>query len=149
MGIAVFSRSPAIGAITTTNSVSGSLAAVRTVWQALTARFRPPPSSLVPASFMPAAAARRLVPGVSGAPVSPHPAIKTVAAHAFHTTANGQKQCQTVVKASSPRRLKVVREFEAGINPSCAGRMVISGRMADVCAELDRMAQNESLTQAG
>ncbi|HYW58646.1 MAG TPA: hypothetical protein VE934_16980 [Polaromonas sp.] len=40
-----------------------------------------------------------------------------------------------------------MREFEAGISPSCAGRMVISGRMADVCAELDRMAQKEAATQ--
>lgn len=47
--------------------------------------------------------------------------------------------------ALSPSRLKVVREFEAGVSPSCAGRMVISGRMADVCAELDRMAQREAL----
>lgn len=37
-------------------------------------------------------------------------------------------------------RLRVLREFEQGISPACAGRMVISGRMADVCAELDRMA---------
>jgi len=36
--------------------------------------------------------------------------------------------------------LRVVRESDAGIKPDCAGRMVISGRMADVCAELDRMA---------
>ena len=45
------------------------------------------------------------------------------------------------------RRLKVVREFEPGIGPSAAGRMVISGRMADVCAELDRMAQVELIDQ--
>ena len=36
--------------------------------------------------------------------------------------------------------LRVVRESDAAIRPDCAGRMVISGRMADVCAELDRMA---------
>ena len=36
--------------------------------------------------------------------------------------------------------LRVVREMDAGIKSDCAGRMVISGRMADVCAELDRMA---------
>lgn len=36
--------------------------------------------------------------------------------------------------------LRVVRESDAAIKPDCAGRMVISGRMADVCAELDRMA---------
>ncbi len=36
--------------------------------------------------------------------------------------------------------LRVVRESDTAIKPDCAGRMVISGRMADVCAELDRMA---------
>ena len=40
-------------------------------------------------------------------------------------------------------RLKIVRQFEPGVGPMCAGRMVISGRMADVCAELDRMAERE------
>ena len=147
MGIAVSSRSPAIAASTAAKSAGSSLAAVRTIWQTLTARFRPAPPPPIPAPFMLAAAARRPLPGLSAAPVSPHSAIKTVAAHAFQTTANSQKQCQTVVKASSQRRLKVVREFDAGISPSCAGRMVISGRMADVCAELDRMAQKESVTQ--
>ena len=42
--------------------------------------------------------------------------------------------------ATAPRcRLRVVREFDSAVSPDCAGRMVISGRMADVCAELDRM----------
>lgn len=41
-------------------------------------------------------------------------------------------------------RLKVVREFEPGMRRSQAGRMAISGRMADVCAELDRIASKES-----
>ena len=41
-------------------------------------------------------------------------------------------------------RLKVVREHDAAVSPACAGRMTISGRMADVCAELDRMAQREA-----
>lgn len=47
-------------------------------------------------------------------------------------------------KGSSPSRLRIVREFDANVSPACAGRMVISGRMADVCAELDRMAQRET-----
>ena len=38
------------------------------------------------------------------------------------------------------QRLKIVRQFEPGANRSHAGRLVISGRMSDVCAELDRMA---------
>ena len=148
MGIAVFSRSPAIGVIASVNSTSGSLAVVRTIWQALTARFRPARASPTPAPFLLAAAARRLVPGVLKASVPAHTATKAAAAQALHTGTGGQKQCQTVVKASSPRRLKVIRELEAGISPSCAGRMVISGRMADVCAELDRLARKESLIQA-
>lgn len=41
-------------------------------------------------------------------------------------------------------RLKVMREFEPGMGRSQAGRMAISGRMADVCAELDRIALKES-----
>lgn len=36
--------------------------------------------------------------------------------------------------------LKIVREFEPGTSRSCAGRLIISGRMSDVCAELERMA---------
>jgi hypothetical protein len=44
------------------------------------------------------------------------------------------------MRESSRGTLRVVRESDAGIKPDCAGRMVISGRMADVCAELDRMA---------
>ena len=44
---------------------------------------------------------------------------------------------------TAPSRLKIIREFDPGVGASFAGRMVISGRMADVCAELDRMAQLE------
>lgn len=50
---------------------------------------------------------------------------------------------QTVTPLRTPSRLRILREFEPGIAPSFAGRMVISGRMADVCAELDRMTQQE------
>jgi hypothetical protein len=45
-------------------------------------------------------------------------------------------------------RLKVVREVDAAVSPACAGRMVISGRMADVCAELERMVQQERMHQS-
>lgn len=40
--------------------------------------------------------------------------------------------------------LRVVRVLEAGQPRACVGRMVISGRMADVCAELDRLAARET-----
>jgi len=42
------------------------------------------------------------------------------------------------------RPLRVVRVLEAGQAPAQVGRMVISGRMADVCAELDRLAAFEA-----
>ncbi len=42
------------------------------------------------------------------------------------------------------RPLRMVRVLEAGQNSSQVGRMVISGRMADVCAELDRLAAFET-----
>ena len=45
----------------------------------------------------------------------------------------------TAAGGTQPSRLRVLREFEPGASPACAGRMVISGRMADVCAELERM----------
>lgn len=39
--------------------------------------------------------------------------------------------------------LRVLRVVD-GSSRHCAGRMVISGRMADVCAELDRLAAREA-----
>jgi hypothetical protein len=50
-------------------------------------------------------------------------------------------------QSTTQSRLRIVREFDANVGPACAGRMVISGRMADVCAELDRMAQREATFQ--
>ena len=144
MGVAFSSRSPAISPIRAAGN-TGSFALVSAAWQALTAVFRPAAAPTVSPPFL--GAAGRQAPSLNSALVLIHPAIKTVAFNALHTAATSQKQCQTVAKASSLRRLKVVREFDAGISPSCAGRMVISGRMADVCAELDRMAQRESVTQ--
>ena len=40
--------------------------------------------------------------------------------------------------------LHVVRVVETGQASACVGRMVISGSMADVCAELDRLAAREA-----
>ena len=49
----------------------------------------------------------------------------------------------TVPQASKP--LRVVRVAEDGhASPSSAGRMVMSGRMADICAELDRLVHLEA-----
>jgi hypothetical protein len=45
------------------------------------------------------------------------------------------------------RPLRVVRTLDTG-QPSHPGRMIISGRMADVCAELDRLAASEAAGMA-
>ena len=48
-------------------------------------------------------------------------------------------------KRPAPNRaLRVLRISEQGDHPLSAGRMVISGRMADVCAELDRLIALEN-----
>ena len=43
-------------------------------------------------------------------------------------------------RPSIHRPLRIVRIMEADQAPSQIGRIIISGRMADVCAELDRLA---------
>lgn len=40
--------------------------------------------------------------------------------------------------------LRVVRLAEDGVRSDCAGRMVMSGRMVDICAELDRLVEREA-----
>ncbi len=76
---------------------------------------------------------------------------KTYRAPAFNTAPwsllaanNPPAMLASPAQPASCSRLKIVRAFEPGVSPSCAGRMVITGRMADVCAELDRMAQREA-----
>jgi len=46
------------------------------------------------------------------------------------------------------RTVRVVRIVERGAPPTPEGRVVISGRMADVCAELDRLAALEAAGDA-
>lgn len=134
MGIAVFSRSPALSPL---------LSLLLSPLQALASLLRPvQPAPPLPASPALVAASAREATGAL--PV----ALKAMASSARHPSMAGHKPCQTVAKATSPRRLKIVRELEAGVSPCCAGRMVISGRMADVCAELDRMVQKEAAVRA-
>lgn len=45
---------------------------------------------------------------------------------------------------ASSRPLRIVRLMEVGQPSVNVGRMVISGRMADVCAELDRLVAREA-----
>jgi hypothetical protein len=51
---------------------------------------------------------------------------------------------QPPVQPQPAKALRVVRVVEPSAARAMAGRMVISGRMADVCAELDRLAALEA-----
>ena len=60
--------------------------------------------------------------------------------------------CQTMTSSLMAKKpnimtpaLRVLRVAESGPRSDCAGRMVISGSMADVCAELDRLVALEAL----
>ena len=55
-----------------------------------------------------------------------------------------EARCINGTKTPVLRVMRVMRVLEAGQAPSSVGRMVISGRMADVCAELDRLAAREA-----
>ncbi len=48
------------------------------------------------------------------------------------------------IAAAPMKPLRIVRILEPSTPRAAAGRMVISGRFADVCAELDRLAAQES-----
>jgi len=45
--------------------------------------------------------------------------------------------------------LRVIRVVEVGQPSALTGRMLMSGRMADVCAELDRMVEREAAMRPG
>ena len=64
-------------------------------------------------------------------------AINLIANYSIPTGDRGIKGTQIPV-------LRIMRVLEAGQAPASVGRMVISGRMADVCAELDRLAAREA-----
>jgi hypothetical protein len=52
-----------------------------------------------------------------------------------------RSNCEATLRQSPARvPVRVIRVSEAGVPQHSAGRMVISGRFADVCAELDRIA---------
>ncbi len=77
---------------------------------------------------------------------NPRPVVKPADAHqttfpALASTASSvRKPMRPQISDARVHRLKIVRQFEPGANRSCAGRLVISGRMSDVCAELERLA---------
>ena len=112
------------------------------------------PLQALAAWFVPTQTTSRQFAVPAGAPRAPHQLALPFAAGGctsrrrranVHTAPD--LSGNTSSKITAHRRLKVVREFDSAVGPACAGRMVISGRMADVCAELERMAQRETATQ--
>jgi hypothetical protein len=76
------------------------------------------------------------------------PAYTAYASGCIDSPGNGSG-CPTVrpLRKPTPRALppvRMIRLREAGQARASVGRMVISGRMADVCAELDRLAACEA-----
>lgn len=73
---------------------------------------------------------------------------KRIREGAIHSIAEKTRRTRVETKNTSRisgvRPLRIVRVLEAGQGPAYVGRMVISGRMADVCAELDRLAAREA-----
>ena len=65
----------------------------------------------------------------------------TVPTHITATVADSR--CRKTLPA-----VRVVRMLELGQSPKVVGRMVISGTMADVCAELDRLVSHEQSARA-
>ena len=71
-------------------------------------------------------------------------ALRSLLSHHRH-----QVQTNLSLRPTHPQRpLRVLRVAEEQRPPRhAAGRMVISGRMADVCAELDRLIELENQRQ--
>jgi hypothetical protein len=95
---------------------------------------RPPSQCATPA--------QRTADQAAPAPAS-QSAIDSIAARAIPVRPAGQFGLKKAPALPSRRPLRVVRVFEGPQAPAVAGRMVISGRLADVCAELDRLAAQE------
>ncbi|MBK6569106.1 hypothetical protein [Candidatus Aalborgicola defluviihabitans] len=81
----------------------------------------------------PAAAWTNVSPVVSRSQFAPN----SVASYVDSTRAIAEKYHKA-------QPLRVIHLVEAGQPRASTGRMVISGRMADVCAELDRLVAREA-----
>ncbi|MDD2923884.1 hypothetical protein [Rhodoferax sp.] len=79
-------------------------------------------------------------PGQTTAAPHHEPAPATIAAPGTTVTPPSQAG-----SAGHGKPVRVLQVLESGQTSSQMGRLRISGRMADVCAELDRLAAREAL----
>jgi hypothetical protein len=94
-----------------------------------------------------AAALRKMCHGLTAQPDRP-PALvhnesycRSIATNATKTVAWRPEVKRCLPQKAKP--LRVLRYVEGGLPRASVGRMVISGSMADVCAELDRLVAQE------
>lgn len=80
------------------------------------------------------------------APITSHQLFQRIdAAYKAFWPANDPHMTFQDLPKAQIKPLRVVRIAEDGANsPYGAGRMVMSGRMADICAELDRLVHLEA-----
>jgi hypothetical protein len=78
----------------------------------------------------------------------PQSSAQLVAHHFTACAANSQRYATAArandAAAHDPRCIRVLRVVDASCTSHSAGRMKISGRFSDVCAELDRLSQQEA-----
>ena len=91
------------------------------------------PARQASTSARPLHALRMVRPSGSRAPITSRP-----------VSSIGVARSACAPRPAALRVLRVLRECDAGQAPGEAGRLVISGRMADVCAELDRLVAREA-----
>ena len=87
---------------------------------------------------------QRLTASAGAAAPAPHPVRALRMVRPSGSRAQVRARAVSPVCTPRPAALRVVRVCDAGQPPGDVGRMVISGRMADVCAELDRLAAREA-----
>ena len=73
-----------------------------------------------------------------------HTATKSIANNVVVTAVTSKKANPAQPPAPCHRRVRVLRVMEAGCTAHSAGRMMISGRFSEVCAELDRLTLQEA-----
>lgn len=66
--------------------------------------------------------------------------LRVASAQGLRTSRITYPQAVAQVTAKPIHRVRVVRNVDAALPADRAGRMAISGRFSDVCAELDRLA---------
>ena len=81
------------------------------------------------------------------------PVVQTALQPITRSRAAARPTGQAITQALGPSQahgrankcpLRIIRVVEFGQAPMLTGRMMMSGRMADICAELDRMVEREA-----